>query len=328
MALVRNRGHIEGYLTIPNNLSFTALQSSVTFAEDNFAKKILGDALYNSLDEAITAETETDKQKALLYEVRKVIGYMAFSKYAMLGNAKVTDFGITAVHTQNEKPAFEWQVKDIVREAQEMAYKAVDDLLVYLEGVKADFSDWTAAPSFTEYQELFLPTAKMFSSCWHINNSRLTYLALVPKIRFVEEFYLDSLLCDTYVDELRTEFKNNSLTADNAKIMNLLQHYIARRTIENGIDALCVETSVFGLSRNYATNTVNSSRPADAEERERLVQRAAEEAELYKLKLIAVLYKNIDSYPTYKAGSCYVDPEVDSEYPDKKIKQFNSFLRT
>lgn len=328
MALVRKLDDIKGYLTIPNNLSFMALQSSVTFAEDNFAKKILGLPLYNSLDAAISAESETSGQIALLYEVRKVIGYMAYSKYALLGNAKVTDFGITAVHTNNEKPAFEWQVKDIVREAQEMAYKAIDDLLLYLESVKTDFSDWTGAAAFTEYQELFIATAKVFNKCWNINNSRLTYLALVPKIRFVEEFYLETLLGAAYMAELRAEYKSDSLSVANAKIIDLLQHYIARLSVAAGIDSLCIETSVFGLSRNYATNTINSSRPADAVERQGLIDNAHKEAEMYKLKILDVIYKDIDSYGTYKDSDAYVDPVLDDDFPDRKVKEFKSFLRT
>lgn len=328
MALVRSEDDFKKYLTAPNNLSYEALSASILYAESKFANKVLGSTLYIKLNAGITDEDLTDDENLLLDEVYKMIGLMAYAHYVGLGNAKVTDQGITAVHTQNEKPAFEWQVKQMQRASLEMAFTAVEDLLLYLESVKDNFSDWTSSAAFTEFQELFIATASDFSKFWSISNSRLTYLALVPKIRFVEDFYLDTLLGSEYITELRTQSKADALTAPNKVVMNLLKHYIARKTIEAGLEGLSVEVSVFGLVKNYSTSSVNSSRPADAVEREALIANAVKEADMYRLKLLKTIYDDIDSYATYKASDSYVDPVDDDDFPDRNVKKFGSFLRT
>lgn len=121
-----------------------------------------------------------------------------------------------------------------------------------LERYTQDYPEWLESAYYEQKKGLFIRSAIEFEAAGEsINGSSLTFQALRPLIRDVQEQTIKAILPAAFYTELLTQLDSDSLTADNKVILeNYLAPAIAKLAIEEALTVLPVEVSHSGINVN------------------------------------------------------------------------------
>ncbi len=102
--------------------------------------------------------------------------------------------GMNVVSAEGYDPADEKRMERLVKDAFMSAGRAIDSLLLFLEGdAKGDkvFTEkWQEADAFYLHKDLLFQTARVLNEHLDIKGERMAYVALVRDIRFCQNTYL------------------------------------------------------------------------------------------------------------------------------------------
>jgi len=264
-------------------------------AEHDQLKPILGDTLYDRLvadydADAITTEPDT----RLLALSQAVVGNFGLAESLDRGQVHISDQGIH----KNEDSAYHYQKVEAQNSFFRAGYRAVEQLLQFLEKHADTYTDWKESDNYAEQRSYLIPSATEFQKHYNIMGSRRTYLALRPYMRRVEQFQLEPILgSERYAELQQTVQDDANLTAE-AKADNetLLDTYVrpalAYLSLSQAIPELSLNISAQGihLSEEQAVSDKASSREQATEQQQlRLSERLADTADQHLQRLKAFL---------------------------------------
>ena len=216
--------------TIPVNVGFTYanVQSDVESALERFIIPYLSQAQY---DASITETTELHLR--LIKLVRIAAANIGMGNYMPQGKIQISNGGISYTVDRNKQATAEDKA-DLQISFLDKGFRAIDDMLRFLEANKSTFTAWTASSSFTEFKKLLIRTADEFKI---ISGSRTVFLALVPYIEDVEIETIENAVPPEILVTLRSgEFGE--------KHKELLEKYIrpivANKALAKGLASLSV----------------------------------------------------------------------------------------
>lgn len=306
------------------NVSGTDLENllpDLRLVETQRLRPLLGPALYNDLqalsDAAIAellAPGSTDVRSELLRLVQLAAANLALVEYLPLLQVLISDSG---VNLAGGKTAFQWQINDLKNSFRRKGYNALEEVLEHLDAHldAPALEAWATSAAAVATHQFFLATARQFSVHYAINDSRLTYLALLPTLRKVERFDLAPLLGGAFYAELKEQLKDRDLSADNAQLLDLflqpaLAHLVVAKAL-NGDVGLTLNGDAVELSM-YRPDDANA-KEADASFGQLLTLKAAAALEDGRAFLTqARQFLNAQASPTrfatYFASSAYTAP--------------------
>lgn len=123
--------------------------------------------------------SKEDAKTQLVYYMRYPIAINAYRMFAPNNDIAHTSNGRKMRQTDNEKQAFEWMIDRDNEMLERKYYRALDDLLHYLEENEAE---WKESDAYKKLQESIFKTTDEFNEHFTIN-SRLLLMKLQPGIK-------------------------------------------------------------------------------------------------------------------------------------------------
>jgi hypothetical protein len=288
---------------------FENLISYVGFAERDI-KKIIGKEIfklaqdhYDSENYLLEEEDEEHPEYTLLDDlVKKIqlpVALNAYRRFAPSGDLTHSDKGRQIFVSDEEKPAFEWQVERDNQNLLSLSFEAIDVLLEFLneqtednlvEAVEADpdaeppieaveaipnpiTNVWMASDAYIKMRSAFI-TKDEFNDIFPIGGSMRLFITLLPFIMKVQKQLILPVITDTVYQELLEaildkeleEVKENELEEEQRKLKIVLLEnihpVIVYSTMSQALKSLTVEVLPEGIFQNYISNVVSGKNTA------------------------------------------------------------------
>lgn len=318
MSILRTIEQFRDQVTVNVSSDFASFAPDVKLVEAERLKPLMGPALYNELsalpDAALAALT--GPLGALRDELLCAAANLAMVEYLPLQQVQISDVGVHIVTTGDKKTAFQWQINQLLAGFRRKGFNALERALTLLdEHVDLPaFAAWATSAAGTASHKYFLNTATQFSEHYGINNSRLTYLALLPTLRKMERFALEPALGSAYYLELKEQVMDRDVSADNLLVLEqYLRPALAHLVVAKAVPEL-------GLGLNGDAIELNVYRPDDANAKEAdasidaLLTLKVQQAEADGLVYLARLRSYLNSaasptrYAAYYTSAAYQAP--------------------
>ena len=256
------------------NYNATITESHETRALYKWMKRYLGAELVEQL-----ADNELEAE--LLLKVKPALANFAYLEALPFLNLVLTGAGFGIVSNPNMAPASTDRIKALAAALLEAANNFLDAMLVFLEKNTATYTTWNQC---SLNPGSIITTADEFDARLKINNSRVTFINLIPHIKEVEVLHVANILSDEFLSELILGNDNN--------VKPLIQYSVAFMAWDNmmnskqkGNDPVLIYSQKEMLQAN---------RPSSGWDRE---------AAGFMAQAISYLNKNLDSYLTYKENA-------------------------
>ena len=274
---------------IYKSINFDNLKSYIGMSETHI-KKIIGKETfavaldhYNSGNYQLATPDVLHPEYATLDELVQKIQYPlavhAYRKYVPSSDLTHSDKGRQIFVSEQEKPAFEWQIEKDNENLLRLAGEATDLLLEFLDEHIDDMATiegeipigepttepllpWGTSDAFKATRELLIPRVGEFEKVFLIGGSRLTFLSLAPIIKRVQENEILACVGETRYTEILGQFLSGGLTAQNLTILNKIRQPLALLTMGIAAKRLTVETLPDGVFSNLIAAVIRQKNQA------------------------------------------------------------------
>jgi hypothetical protein len=345
-AQVKHTDFEEFYPAVNINMQWKTLAPFIQHAEDIYIKPVLGSAFYDELELAYQTDSLDDNSGEVWQNTDglnwiapdgqtwnlggsgtkgEVLGLLrTASAYYTVYHAlphitiRIADAGTQETNTENAYPVRQWVLNSTRKECCFAAYiyldKAIALIKAQIELGNTDFDTFKNSPAYTSSKELLIDSAEEFNRFFNINKSAKAYNTLIPYIRKAEEMYLEPLLGETFINEIRSAFQANTLTSDQTTILEKIKPWIAECAIIESTPELNLINEGNGWE---STDGIISNKMAQIETLKMLAGKAQTNSAVFKQRLESYLYQNLDSFPTFKASNYNKDLNYDPNAYDK-----------
>ncbi len=334
---------------IYKSITFANLSSYIEFATRDL-KKIIGAELYQQAedhylsanyhwvapvpDEGETAESHPEY--AILDELVKKIQYPlavhAYRMYVPSSDLTHSDKGRQIFVSEQEKPAFEWQIEKDNENLLSLAHRATDILLEWLdaniaytvtvagendgETVEEVLLKWADSAAYLSTKDLFINNVDEFEKVFLIENSRVTFLALVPFIRRFQHNDILAIIGKDRYDELLAAIASMEDGEEPvATLLDKVRTPLALMAMSVAVKRLSAQILPSGIFSNIVTGVVKSKNASGKIDRNEVSNSLEKDG----LKELVKLQEHIRKLDLTEAGETYtaVDP---SERIDETLK--------
>lgn len=181
---------------------------------------LVGIEVYNKAIEAYNEGTIAEEDKDLIYSVRYPIAVNAYRLHAPSNDLAHTNNGRKMRQDDKEKLPFQWMIDNDNAALEKRYYRALDDLIKFLDRSKAEvetattlYSIWTASDAYKATHNLFIRTVKDFDEIFPIN-SRLLLIKLAPGISDCEQYEIRPRVSVEKITALKLALKENTPPTD------------------------------------------------------------------------------------------------------------------
>ncbi len=250
--------------------------------------------------------------------LQKALGHYAiYDAYPDL-NLQIGNSGVAENTNQNTSQTRQWVYKDSRKQKIIKADRFLDNALAIMEATPNNYQTWRDSDAYTEYSQYFFTNATEFSKELSINNSRRTFLALVPWIRLVEDSYIRTTLGDTLMDDL----KNTSPTGVyKPKVLQLVKKTLAFYAIYSGSNHLKLNVSSESITLVSTSDGIESRTSADAGSYHNWRMEIKGYAESYNAELKKYLDDNKENISQYESDDASSTNNPRYTFPDNSGKK-------
>jgi hypothetical protein len=189
---------------------------------------LIGQEVYDKAVALYGNGTITDENKDFIYSVRYPIAVNAYRLYSPSNDLAHTNNGRKMRQDEKEKQAFEWMLDRDNAAMEKRYYRALDDLIKFLDRSKVAtetaetlYTVWTQSEAFKITHDLFIRTVADFDKVFPIN-SRLLLIKLAPGISDCEQYEIRPRVSVEKINALKTALKSNTPITD-AKDLELIR---------------------------------------------------------------------------------------------------------
>lgn len=289
-------------------------------AEPNFLIPVLSQEQYDLLNAKYndSAADLTDDEKQLLGLCRFATANYAYLLYTPFGQVNISKSGIHIETSETKKTAFQWQLDELKSGLINAAFIGLENLLKFLEIKKGIFTAWASSETFTLLHDSFINSADDFDEYYRISKSRLTFLAVKPIIRIIEQNLLYNNLGKDLYDLLKSEIQADNIAAENKLLLNqYIKPALANLTMARALSQLSVRITENGVVVFMGSLSQNTRYflPAGEDAISRLYQQAITDGNnaLEGTKRFLNANASPSAYPSYYNSSLYIAPGTSPE---------------
>lgn len=250
------------------NLKWEQVSASVKMAERTYLRDTFG-SYYTALLTAIGEDSLTEAQVLLLDEMRLASANLAWMLYAPKHNVNITSTGFKQSHNDNEKPAFQWAVKDAIKHFSSAGFMAIENTFEFLEANAGDYN-YESSSVYKAAKGYFIDSAKAFQLEVNIMRSRYLYLELLPEMRAVERDVVKPILGTEAFDTLKKKLQkdngeDNTLSDAEKAQLEIIRPLVAYKTVENSVAQRMMLFNEHGLlvPNTSFSGSENAMQPAE-----------------------------------------------------------------
>ncbi|RIV20528.1 hypothetical protein DYU11_21010 [Fibrisoma montanum] len=242
------------------NVSFTLddVLPQLESTQETLLPRFLGDTLTEQLISLADEKPEdlegpeNRKRKRALHLIRVAVARIGFAEYLPFAEVQIGDDGITVPGSPDRKAAYEYQTKKLERALLEVGWRSLDELITLVSKNPDEFPGWDESPYADEFAEAIFKTPEEFSRFYPIQDRWLTFWALRPYIRAVEDEYGGSAL-------VRLQALPETVTDTQKKLIRKkLLRAMAYQTMLEAIPNLSIEVNGVNVQVNYGTQFGNA----------------------------------------------------------------------
>ena len=286
---------------IYKSINFDNLKSYVTFAQRDIIK-IIGDDVFHVawihyLSDHFHTRNDEFPEWDVLDELVSHIQYptavLAYRKYVPSADLTHSDKGRQIFVSDQEKPAFEWQIEKDNENLLTLAHEAIDVLLEFLDknidlrnaGDGELTIPWRNSDAYKSIKELLIPNVAEFEKIFMIGGSRMTFLSLVPFIRRIQDNEIASCITLDRYNEIHEQYQNDTLSNGNRYILDRIRPPLALLALSVAVKRLSAEVLPAGIFSNIVSNVVKGKNPASKQDRNEITATLEKDGMLELLKL-------------------------------------------
>ena len=263
---------------IYKSTNFENMITYIGFAQRDL-KKIIGKELfalaeshYKSGNFCLAEPDEDHPEYSVLDELVKKIQFPvavnAYRRYVPSIDLQHSDKGRQITVTNEDKPAFEWQIEKDNENLVSLANEGVDFLLEFLDdhiddkaGTETDapyLLPWGASKEFQATRELLIYNVDQLERIYSVKGSRLVYLSLVPFMRQVQDNEIRSCFSPEDWNDLKDQVLDGDFSDNNKVIIEQARAPLALLALSIAIRRLSIEILPDGLFTNQVTGVIKS----------------------------------------------------------------------
>ena len=304
-AKIRNTDFKDFYSALNLNMAWKTVKPFIEQAEESYIIPYLSRAFYDEIESEYQNDDtiHADKAKAVKF-IRTALAYYTVY-YAMPHiNIRIGDAGVQETSATDALPTRQWVYKGTRWDALNRAYENLDKALSFMEEkvalLSTEFDTFKSSDAYTITKELFIESASTLNDYFFINNSRRAYMSMRPYIKKSETLYIIPLLGESFVDELKTAFKANTLSANQSTLLGKIRPVLAEHAIQEATPEINLINEGQGWKVVETTDGMTITKESHRDNITGLLEKANANAVYFKSILEGYLYGNLDSFPTFR----------------------------
>lgn len=306
----------EHYPDMNMNMLWANVTPYIRQATDEQILPFIGEAMYDDIATKVEAGAVLDAAQIRFLELlRDAVAFHTVARALPLKKTTLASMGaVENVATEGTTTSSLWGFRTTLWQVVQLADKATDRLLAYMEGqVKAGnsyFDLWKNDPTFVVGSGDLFRTTGDFQPYFNINDSRRTFLQLLPIMKQSAQRNIVPALSKELYTELTTQVKENNLSAANEALLPYVRAALAHWTIYYASDKLSAlpEHSGFRVTSNAdAVDSRVLPQEALMQAIDRIKYAAEADARTSTAGMIAFVTDNADDYPLWKASNSNPD---------------------
>jgi len=302
-------------------------------AQETFIKPVLGNTLYQQLQETANPIVREPEQKPvdthlfdLLEMIRKPLALYALWLGADEFGVSISSQGIQVIETPTHKTAPQYRVQNLKENWIRRANTSLDLVLKFLDEHKEDYPGYEQQDA-----DLFIRGTLEFNSEVDIRESRRVFVSLKPVIRSVEKKYIRPTLSAELFDELKNAWKSDDdLTTAQLVLLDFIRPALAHLTMARALLEISIDILDWGIFDTAGNTFANvSSKQASNKDRISIMAEANQrdgESELKALQQYLDETASEDIYTAYFHSTRYAGKALAETRNEFINKSDNSFF--
>lgn len=201
--------------------------------------QMIGQAMYDKLVTFYESSQEADgaaELKFILKNAQLYIILLGYLDYAPNGDLVHGNAGRKVNLGENQKQAWDWQIRANDGALRRRSYKAMDRLISLLD--QSNLTQWKTSDQYRKSKSLFLNASAQFQEVYpQAENGAQLYYRLVPLMADVETETLRPTLGASKYDDLKTKL-TGSPTSEEKELIRYCQKITAYRVLERASEML------------------------------------------------------------------------------------------
>lgn len=329
MALFNTTEELRAYSPARMTFSIEDLKPVLNEVElEYLSEQVLGPAEYESLEAAYQDDALDADQTALLAKCRPAIVGLALHRYTGEANVEFTSGGLAVTGNSDKRaPASEWRTRDFERKQLRSGMRGLDVLVNFLLQQAEVYNGYVASEQYAALVAGFTRTTGTFNQYVNIGNSGYLFQRMKPTITRIEEGPVQATLCSTALrDDLLTKLTEDTLSADEKKLVLLVQQSTAHLAMADSVVELSLQMGPDGIFTIEGLLAGQTS-ATDARLQQRITHhRNVGNGYLEALRIEMQRQAEADANHLYRASTCYVAPTAEVKPRFKTDGPVGSFL--
>lgn len=254
-----------------SNVEWSQVVASVKRAEKTYLRTTFG-SYYTDLLPKIGANNLDANDIALLDELRLASANLAWWLYTAKHNVSIDSTGIHQTHGDNQKPAFQWAVKDLRESFRDAGFDAIENTFEFLELNKVAYA-YEASATYKAAKACLLSSAAEFQEYVDIMRSRYVFLQLIPEMKRIQRDVIRPIIgadaFNTIVKKLQLDNGgDNGLSAAETAQLELARPLLAYQTMADSAYKRSIHINELGAlvhNSSYA-GSVDGKQPGGLEQ--------------------------------------------------------------
>jgi hypothetical protein len=312
----------EHYPAVHQNMSWLSLQTFVRQATEEHVLKYIGEDLYNPIATKFNDSTAlTPTEASFLSKMQDAIAYYTIYLATPFINVTIGDMGAQQSSSSEgtSNPASQWAYKNLVWKVCLKADSLMDSLLSWMEKrVKAEdpyFGDWKASLEYKAGTSALFRRIEDLEQFINIHNSRRTFLALLPYLDKVYQKHIIPVIGQELFNQITDQIQASNLTAENLKLLPILQRVVAEWVVVLAIPHLAVVMEASGFKivseSDGMSHRSNLQNQQHMEAINALKYQAESDGKTFKAELFSFVYSNQADYPLFTASNVFITETTD-----------------
>jgi hypothetical protein len=280
---------MKAYGLLNRNIAWDSIAPYVAHAETLYVKPILGQSEYTALDVAISANTLTAAQTALLPYIRRMLYNATMWDALPHLNIYISELGVQQNQSKEgtSTPAARWQYGEARVQFGDMATRYAEALYQFLQDNQTDYPNWVAGEGYSKYNALLLRDNTELGRYLNTANSVRFYVGLRPFIETAMIRWVLSVVPQIDIDALHTALQAGTLTAADEKLLDKIRRVLAWGAYFDAIPHLSVRVTPTGIYIAMMSDALHDLKTPGVEETRRLLAAAQANAQMYQANLQA-----------------------------------------
>jgi len=309
----------EHYPDVNMNMMWSELSPYIRQAVRTFLLPFLGQAYYDDIADDIQAGTSlTTHQAEFVERMRDAAAYAAIMTVLPKKKTAITSMGaVEPVGKEGTTSTSLWGFRTTLWSVAQDADRYIDQMLEFLEArAKAgdtNFDLWANDAAFNMGKADLFRTTGEFNTYQNINNSRRTYLALLPILKQATKQHLIPVVSQEQYDALVAAYRADTLTSAQEKLLEKVRMAAAAWAVYYATNKMAILPDQEGwrvISNADAIDQRAYSSEVTMAAIERIRGAAEQDARQNTADLTAFLAENKADYPLWVASSANPDNET------------------